>query len=552
MSLEIKGSSSSAIVIRANNTSLHFTPREFAIITDLNYVANRYDFIFDEEVPNRIVEKYFNDSGRYKNFSWGTLSFEDLARSLNNRLKAGEKFYLIQGMPMTIQVWLYECSSNVPRKIASKVDNRISQLLNLKTNVPRSRFEFLMDAMFNDDGKKDGLEDECLVDSDDDFQDPPSKQINERSLKKQKVDSSTLAVKKLMRKESHNIVDEHTQKRTPTPRAAKSKQRSPVKKEVITSKKVFDEFCDQEQFTDKEFEQTNVDAGGLEISGQHYSFDVLQNPKKMFDGTNIKFIEQQHEDKDPDFQHMDYVGTETSAQCFSPNVVHNLGEKLDGTKIRDETILSYSQFTISDEVLPSLDDYRRKSIIIHQTTNHEEETPNENLNDKHSETIVEDHDRIKINLTLWDSLISRGHAWSVIKVYSVDDSNLTAEGHESHLNEYINGFHMHAAVAWHTVDNIFISVYIRDKHHWVLEILSFSERCIFFYDLYESSGHYAVFLTEIEKLAEIIPLCLQACNFYEKKGIDLHNHPTYNDKDSTDLFDVLFEEDLPQQPSGSL
>ena len=69
-------------------------------------------------------------SGRYKDFSWGFLSFKDLARSLNNRLKTGGKFYLIQGMPLAIQVWLYECCSSVPPKIASKVDNRIPRLLN--------------------------------------------------------------------------------------------------------------------------------------------------------------------------------------------------------------------------------------------------------------------------------------------------------------------------------------------------------------------------------------------------------------------------------------
>ncbi|KAM3396870.1 hypothetical protein P3S68_000382 [Capsicum galapagoense] len=70
------------------------------------------------------------DSERYKDFPWGSLSFEDLARSLNNRLKAGGQFYLIQEMPLSIQVWLYECCSNVPPKIASKVDNRIPRLLN--------------------------------------------------------------------------------------------------------------------------------------------------------------------------------------------------------------------------------------------------------------------------------------------------------------------------------------------------------------------------------------------------------------------------------------
>ncbi|KAM3377905.1 hypothetical protein P3S68_010318 [Capsicum galapagoense] len=60
MMLEMKGSSSSEILICANGTSFSFTPREFAIITGLNCVSNRYDFIFYEGVPNRMIEKYFN------------------------------------------------------------------------------------------------------------------------------------------------------------------------------------------------------------------------------------------------------------------------------------------------------------------------------------------------------------------------------------------------------------------------------------------------------------------------------------------------------------
>ncbi|KAF3679264.1 hypothetical protein FXO38_02834 [Capsicum annuum] len=134
----------------------------------------------------------------------------------------------------------------------------------------------------------------------------------------------------------------------------------------------------------------------------------------------------------------------------------------------------------------------------------------------------------------------------------MDHQNLNAGGQEHHLIEYINGFGMHATVPWHTVENIFIPVNVKEKHHWVLAVLSFSKRCIFLYDLYESSGHYEAVLAEIEKIAKIIPLCLQACDFYVKKGIDLQNHPRYKDKESSYMFDVLFEYNLPQQSSGSL
>ncbi|PHT31801.1 hypothetical protein CQW23_28138 [Capsicum baccatum] len=142
--------------------------------------------------------------------------------------------------------------------------------------------------------------------------------------------------------------------------------------------------------------------------------------------------------------------------------------------------------------------------------------------------------------------------WTMIGVYSLDDPTLNAEGHEYHLNEYVNRFCMHVTVPWHTVDNIFIPVNVKDRDHWVLVVLSFSERYIFIYNSYEFSDHYAVVIVEIEKLAKIIPLCLKACNFYKNKDIDLDNHSRYKDKDMLDLFDVLFVDDLPQQPSESL
>lgn len=57
MSLENKKNSTSTIVIRTNGIILRFTLREFVIITDLNCVADRDDFVFDEEVPNRILDQ---------------------------------------------------------------------------------------------------------------------------------------------------------------------------------------------------------------------------------------------------------------------------------------------------------------------------------------------------------------------------------------------------------------------------------------------------------------------------------------------------------------
>ncbi|KAF3658994.1 hypothetical protein FXO37_14170 [Capsicum annuum] len=115
---------------------------------------------------------------------------------------------------------------------------------------------------------------------------------------------------------------------------------------------------------------------------------------------------------------------------------------------------------------------------------------------------------------------------SLKDVYSMDHQNLNAGGQEHYLIEYING--STCMLQCHGIQHIFL------------------------YDSYEFGGHYAAVLAEIEKIVKIILLCLQACDFYVKKGIDLQNHSRYKDKEFSDMFDVLFEDDLPQQPSGSL
>ncbi|KAM3362562.1 hypothetical protein P3S68_017416 [Capsicum galapagoense] len=164
MSLKTRESSTSAIVIQAKGTILHFTIREFSLVTDLNCATNKDEFVLDEERPNRIIDQYFDaisrlhfdlvESDRYSDYPWGSVAFEELARSLHKKLKPKRKFYMLLGMPLAIQIWLYECCSNVPHNVASKVDSQIPRILNWKTNSPRPRYETLMGSMFDDTDDK--------------------------------------------------------------------------------------------------------------------------------------------------------------------------------------------------------------------------------------------------------------------------------------------------------------------------------------------------------------------------------------------------------------
>ncbi|KAF3613735.1 hypothetical protein FXO38_36086 [Capsicum annuum] len=635
MTLEVKGSSSSEILIRANGTSLSFTPREFVIITRLNCVSNRYDFIFDEGVPNRMIEKYFNgakiiqkrqlflaftEKWKIKDFPWGYLSVEDLARSLNNRLKAGGKLYLIQEMPLAIQVWLYECCSNVPSKITMKADNWIPQLLNWKIIAPHPRFEFLMNAMFKDNGKvvfnnieptkleltnleipqKDVPEDERSVDSDDDFQDPSPKKINEHSKKKQKAQSKA---------------DSHVEE------VALSKPERHIEK------KAYDEFRDKiivektngtnlsdSQFTIPDELLPSLNAYRRESNMTQPSTTREEEPSdEHFNNKKFEFVVQHHcQEKNKNIgssSKLDMHGEvdlSTEEQIMTPPKI----QELSTDEQRNEPVCPDSQSTILDKLLPSLNADSSKSIIVHPSR--QLQTPVQKIRIRRPFKFKESPYTTKFDSAVESSaghihIFPQKHPFAYHPIDGIVDTKIVNKFMDwisedllkVHAKRKANEDHfkrekstipvMHFGVETVEDKNRFYTMrfpdktwtssqidvcfyYLRKKPKYdpnrsykfstvdcnFMNIIRFvrdansvddAKSCIF---LYESSSHYSIVLGKIEKLATIIPLCLQQCNFYVKKGIQVENHPRYKDKDSSDMFDVLFQENLPQQPSESL
>ncbi|PHU06702.1 hypothetical protein BC332_23191 [Capsicum chinense] len=180
MSLESKESSTNDIINRAKGTNLYFSLREFTVVIGLNCLSNKDDFIFDEDLPNKIIDQYFDgaryiqkrelfaavtvESGRYRDYPWGSVAYEELAKSLNTKLKPTEKFYMLYGMPLAIQIWFYEYCSDVPCTVASKV---------VFKNIEPTRKEISSFQIPEKVVPRGGSHKEAFVDSDDDFQDPP-------------------------------------------------------------------------------------------------------------------------------------------------------------------------------------------------------------------------------------------------------------------------------------------------------------------------------------------------------------------------------------------
>ncbi|KAF3679412.1 hypothetical protein FXO38_02783 [Capsicum annuum] len=445
--------------------------------------------------------------------------------------------------------------------------------------VPRPRYEFLMNAMFKDNGKvafknieptemelakleipqKDITEDERSVDSDDEFQNPPSKKIKERSNKKQKLDSSTPVAKKPSGKKQVNIVDVHTQMMTPPHRAAKAAvMKTPVFKPIPTRQTSSSKIKEGKQTTRVIFlqVQSKTDSHVEEVA--------------MSKHTEVEA------------QQMDYAGVETSPQQFSPTVDQNLDENQDGTKITDEklddTNLSDSQFIIPDELLPSLNAYRRESITRHPLANSKEEQIDKYFNDKKFESVVQYHCQknkenvgscSKADMHREVDLVTEEQIMKTTKIQELTtdeqrDETVLPDSQDIIPDDLLPSLNVYSSksIIVHPSANCELQTPIPKlrirppskfkESPYMMKFGSAAERCIFLYDSYELSGHYSVVLDVIEKLVAIIPLWPEHCDFYVKKGIHVEHHPRYKDKDSSDIFDVLFQESLPQQPSESL
>uniref|UniRef100_M0ZJV8 Ulp1 protease family, C-terminal catalytic domain containing protein n=1 Tax=Solanum tuberosum TaxID=4113 RepID=M0ZJV8_SOLTU len=133
------------------------------------------------------------------------------------------------------------------------------------------------------------------------------------------------------------------------------------------------------------------------------------------------------------------------------------------------------------------------------------------------------------------------------------ESNINKESTEESIIEYINGYRMHVARPWHTVDNILIPVNIKEIFHWILIVVSINDRSIQIYDSLRGGAlHDSSVENEIKKYAQLVPMYLSKSDFYGKKGIDISSHPKYKSHSECDSFEMIYVNDIPQQDAGRL
>ncbi|XP_060180559.1 uncharacterized protein LOC132610266 [Lycium barbarum] len=102
--------------------------------------------------------------------------------------------------------------------------------------------------------------------------------------------------------------------------------------------------------------------------------------------------------------------------------------------------------------------------------------------------------------------------------YNNPETGSNVANEEDDLCQYVKGYRLHANVPWHSVDNIFIPINIKEDNHWILVVLSFNDRRLYVYNSYRgSTDHNAVVRREVQKLAALLPHYLHISGLYTQK-----------------------------------
>ncbi|XP_070009895.1 uncharacterized protein [Nicotiana sylvestris] len=633
MALQLEDTPNNVFAVHVNGTSLHFTLREFAIVTSLKCVGNDEDFEFSEKFPNRLIETYFGGSnlvkkeqlmkcfadknwgpdndgdalkisllyfihtfifsseknsttiprlhfdlverGRYSEYHWGLKAFEMLTKSISMKMNAEKKYYRIAGMPLAMQVWFYECCSVVDSKIALRVDDVVPRILNWRTTGYQPTFAYLMNGMFNDTENMDispsdielaiiqnppvgadvekrpspAHSDKSGEDSDD-FSPSPKLQC-----KKKHVASigpySSLPHKKRKEHERHPNETEYQPKIPPVCQTESLHQRKEpigrrddgidtdvgdnVKKQVLNDQCL--EYRGEGKTTSEvpsNIPSTGQEGVSTEFYVSQFELDDKFLPSQILETRIVIHNNAKKAESTPIPSHGNRRPSRCCSQMYSTAFVFRFIQLLysdvfNYIQLNSNVLFSYSQLYSTAFLYVHIDVifyYLRKKGKYNQTSNFKYTTVD---------------------------CIFKTRITEIFNMYADTDSNANVAKEEDVVCEYIRGYKLHANVPWHTVDNVMIPVNLKDKLHWVLAVVSFKERCTKVYDSYRSAGHDAYVVSEIYKIAKLVPLYLSISGFYrDSQGIDWSTYSAYTDKSHNDPFEVFFISDLPQQKAGSI
>ncbi|KAG5620737.1 hypothetical protein H5410_005955 [Solanum commersonii] len=147
------------------------TRSEFGIVTGLNYVSDgtpinvpdsKCSLLSSYFSEKNIVPKshlrneyqisnrdfYLVERGQFNSYPWGLDVYKKLSDSVRHELKSTHKYYRLGGLPLALQIWIFECYSKVDEDIVIQVANSISRILNWKTIVESLWQKYIEKCLF--------------------------------------------------------------------------------------------------------------------------------------------------------------------------------------------------------------------------------------------------------------------------------------------------------------------------------------------------------------------------------------------------------------------
>ncbi|KAH0779057.1 hypothetical protein KY290_005484 [Solanum tuberosum] len=120
--------------LRALFLAKKFLDDDSAVSLAILFFINDFLFSYEDneyQISNR--DFYLVESGQFNSYPWGLDVYKKLSDSVRHELKSTHKYYRLGGLPLALQIWIFECCSKVDEDIAIRVANSIPRILNWKT-----------------------------------------------------------------------------------------------------------------------------------------------------------------------------------------------------------------------------------------------------------------------------------------------------------------------------------------------------------------------------------------------------------------------------------
>ncbi|XP_027769652.1 uncharacterized protein LOC107005921 [Solanum pennellii] len=135
--------------LRALFLAKKFIDDDSAVSLAVLYFINDFLFSYEDneyQISNR--DFYLVESGKFNSYPWGLDVYKKLSDSVRHELKSTHKYYRIGGLPLALQIWIFECCSKVDEDIAIRVADSIPRILNWKTIAESPWLKYIEKCLF--------------------------------------------------------------------------------------------------------------------------------------------------------------------------------------------------------------------------------------------------------------------------------------------------------------------------------------------------------------------------------------------------------------------